>query len=149
MSDEYGANSGFKGSLVNKSGPQVDNGRLNENTGNYPSPENTTLSGGYGSPPTKVWSDKSQRGRGGVDDDNTGLIGQSVHGVFSGEMQDAKQGRDEGTRTEFEREAQRNGHGVGDSAESRQEAEQMLASQYHDSRSRQYESGGVEGDRPL
>jgi len=146
MSDEYGAASGFKGSLVNKSGPQTDDDRLNYETGNYPPPNDTTSSGGYGSPPTSVWSDKAQRGR-----PDTGLLDQSA-------MQDAKQGQDDGTRREFKHEMQRD-FGVGgpkglnpyggDSVESKREAAEKLASQYQDARDRQYESGGaasVEGD---
>ncbi|TCD68280.1 hypothetical protein EIP91_011246 [Steccherinum ochraceum] len=162
MSDEYGANSGFKGSLVNNSAAQTTTAEddLNYKTGNYPPTDDSTASGGYSSS-GNVWSDKAQRGRADIERNDgpaTGLLGQSVNGIsVMNELEDAKQGRDEGTRREFQHEARRDfgqqGAGLNpygaDSLETKREAGEMLESKIHDARSRQYESGGaasVDGD---
>ncbi|KAH8108014.1 hypothetical protein BXZ70DRAFT_903410 [Cristinia sonorae] len=146
MSDEYGAVSGFKGSLVNKSaGSQVDD-NFNYKTGNYPPENDSTSSGGYGSP-TNIWSDRAQRGR-AEDTSNNGLIDQSTNGSsLSGKVEDAKQGQDEWTRRDFDHESKRDfSVGTGkeraaaldpygaDSFESKKEAEDMLAKRYREAR---------------
>ncbi|KAF9459047.1 hypothetical protein BDZ94DRAFT_1269240 [Collybia nuda] len=116
MSDEY-AGPGYKGSLVNKTvNVPSDKQRKGQNipsrkqqnsnddfdTLNYPASDDTTSSGGYGSP-TNVWSDRSQRGymvKGGSYKE--GLIDQSLSGGdLKGEIQDAKQGRDNNTRRAY------------------------------------------------
>ncbi|KAF8956859.1 hypothetical protein BDZ97DRAFT_1849060 [Flammula alnicola] len=80
--------------------------------GNYPLTEDSTTSGGYGATPDKIWSNKAQRGtdmplrtsadsnaaaKAGSESD-TGLIDQAVDGTdLRNELQDAKQGTDEGS----------------------------------------------------
>ncbi|PSS05486.1 hypothetical protein PHLCEN_2v3768 [Hermanssonia centrifuga] len=83
----------------------MSNEPTNYKTANYPPKDDSTSSGGYGSSQNS-WSDKAQRGR--IDADDSGLIDQSTTGgLIGGEVQDAKQGRDADTRSQYAHEAKR------------------------------------------
>ncbi|PCH33072.1 hypothetical protein WOLCODRAFT_147179 [Wolfiporia cocos MD-104 SS10] len=153
MSDEY-HNSGFEGSLVNDSANRASRDSTYK-TGNYPPPGDSTSSGGYGSRDT--FSDPVQRGRQDIVNNSSqiGLVNQSVNGgPIGGELQDAQQGQDESSRREYRHEVDRdfdrrgsqglNPYGV--NIDSKEEAGEMLASQYADARSRQFESGPARGN---
>lgn len=81
---------------------------------------------------------------------NTGLIDQSLNGGPIGrEVQDAKQGTDERTRTQFSHEARRDFDALNPYGRNPDGAKDMgdrLASGYADQRGRQYESESAAGD---
>ena len=115
-----------------------------------------TSSGGYGS--ANTFTNPVQRGRQDLvnSQPKTGLVDQSVSGGPIGqEIDDAKQGSDELSRRQFTHEAERDFdrrnvaaslNPYGENPDNRREAEEMLASRYADSRSRQYESGATRGN---
>ncbi|TRM63139.1 hypothetical protein BD626DRAFT_495639 [Schizophyllum amplum] len=126
MSDEYGQQgSGKQGSLVNNTAPDAQAERdLNYKHGNYAPPDDTTQSGGYGGGGERVWERDAQKGR----LPENGLIEQSVDGGdLKHELQDAKQGRDMGTRPTTN--APDNFVGEGPSYETRGEAQRMVDQQ--------------------
>ncbi|KAH9926527.1 hypothetical protein B0H21DRAFT_764040 [Amylocystis lapponica] len=154
MSDEY-TSSGFQSSLVNESADhQRKPGSGDYMTSNYPPPEDSTSSGGYGSS-KNTWSNAAQRGREDAPDTSSdvGLVDQSKNGgPFGGVLKDAQQGEDEATRRIYAHEAHRDfdrGYGgvsrglnpYGRHVDTKGEAAEMLASGYRDARARQYESG--------
>ncbi|KAF9486109.1 hypothetical protein BDN70DRAFT_916357 [Pholiota conissans] len=97
---------------VTRNQPEMEKINTNERTGtehmpgNYPLSRNdTTSSGGYGSQPDQLWSNKAQRGidmpttpdelNEQEDMPDNGLIDQTADGTnLKNELQDAKQGRD-------------------------------------------------------
>ncbi|THU87324.1 hypothetical protein K435DRAFT_782510 [Dendrothele bispora CBS 962.96] len=118
MSDEYGRSHAFnRDNLVDESLNTNPNLTLDERTKNYPSEGDTTSSGGY-SATSNIWTDKAQRGNisfalerdpnsnfASRNGSQTNLIDQSLSGAdLSGQLRDAKQGVDKGTRKEIEKE---------------------------------------------
>ncbi|THV02284.1 hypothetical protein K435DRAFT_836506 [Dendrothele bispora CBS 962.96] len=107
--------------LVDESLNTTPNLTLDEATKNYPVEGDTTSSGGY-SATSNIWSDKAQRGNissalersdpnsnfaSRSDGSQKNLIDQSLSGAdLSGQLKDAKQGVDEGTRKEVLKEEQ-------------------------------------------
>jgi len=120
----------------------VQNGPFDSSTdssivGNYPPPGDTTSQGGYQTKP---------------DTPDLGLAtGQSTEGLsLANQAQDMHQGVDGGARQAYREEMGLNPYGNA-SADSPEEAADRLASQYTDTRGRQYESGpaaGLENDGP-
>jgi len=145
MSDEY-ASSGFQGSLVNKSMDQSESQHEDSyDTQNYPPPDDSTSSGGYGSR-TNPFSGKAQRGREGSpntrsfpgsayasgNSSTTGLVGTNATGGEA-HSEDAVQGRDKA------------GLGLDPydrNPDTQDEAKTMLASAYRERRDEGYEGGG-------
>ncbi|KZS91935.1 hypothetical protein SISNIDRAFT_456122 [Sistotremastrum niveocremeum HHB9708] len=123
MSDEY-ENSGKAGSLVD---PSLQTNDASE-TGNYPPEGDTTSSGGYGGSGNS-YSDKSQRGL--VDSSQPDGTDQSGEDSGPGFAEPQTQSDSEALNP------------YANSSQTKEEAEQNLASAYSDSRSRQYESGGA------
>ncbi|KAK7438215.1 hypothetical protein VKT23_018146 [Stygiomarasmius scandens] len=115
MSDEYGRAGFNKDNLTDDSLKTNSNLTLDERTQNYPSEGDTTSSGGY-SGTSNIWTDKAQRGNISIalerdpnsqfasrNGSQTNLIDQSLNGAdLSGQLKDAKQGADRGTRSEAE-----------------------------------------------
>ncbi|EIW58052.1 uncharacterized protein TRAVEDRAFT_21468 [Trametes versicolor FP-101664 SS1] len=125
-------------------------------TGNYPPPNDTTSSGGYGSADTFAPHSQRHADPTPASSNSNGLIDQSLDGGPVGrELQDAKQGADPRAREAFAHEARRDfapgSQGqYGESVQSREEAGEKLATGYADQRGRQYEGGGAasgEGDQ--
>ncbi|KAI5887990.1 uncharacterized protein SCHCODRAFT_02639446 [Schizophyllum commune H4-8] len=122
MSDEYGSQGfGKQGSLVNETARDEQTEReLTYKYSNYPPLNDTTQSGGY-SADERVWERDGQKGR----LPQNGLIDQSLDGGdLKHELQDAKQGKDVGTRPKTD-----NFVGEGPSYETRNEAQRMVDQQ--------------------
>ncbi|RPD69731.1 hypothetical protein L226DRAFT_539557, partial [Lentinus tigrinus ALCF2SS1-7] len=108
-------------------------------TGNYPTQDDTTSEGGYGS--ANVFSPQNQR-HANTQFSNNGLVDQSVDGgSLRSSVQDAKQGADQRTREQFAHEARRDFDALNPDW-----TDERLASAYADRRGQKYESSGAAGN---
>jgi hypothetical protein len=91
------------------------------------------------------WGDRAQRDQKDPAWGQTGLVDQSVNGGPVGdELEDARQGEDEGTRNDYQSSGNASSKGLnpyGESFDSRKEAAEKLASQYAAKRAEGFEHG--------